>query len=332
MGSIIDGQPVNQTITNDAKVDRHTDDQIYGIIDLLSSDPASGPTLSNMQGAINDAYADAKIFITTATHQKVSFDGTSLDSPEDILITMKDTGFVNTILAAYFPMVIPDGFSVYVTLNRTANVNLSPVVLSSLPAGRNIFRVCTRVGTALLFWDNSLLRSGKSARIGEGSATGSEIGVEQEVPAGLIDGSNTDFVLSRLPLSDKGVLIVLNGRVVEQSEWSIFSTTITFVTPPAIGQLFYCWYLYVASGDLASPTVPVEYVEYPIVSALNISDKFLTLSNMPTNYLSVQVSAVGGVDQVYGTDYIVLGNKVDWTSLGLDGFLASGDQLIISYF
>lgn len=54
MGSIVDGQPVNASVTNTAKLDKQTDDTAFGIITLANTAPASGPTISNTQGAINN--------------------------------------------------------------------------------------------------------------------------------------------------------------------------------------------------------------------------------------------------------------------------------------
>ena len=190
MGSIVDGQPVNAAVTNQAKVDRLTDDQIYGKIDLLNAD---SPFIYDMQSAINGSFGNAKTFLYTATHQKVSFDGVYLDSPEDMIISIKDTGFTNTILAGNFPMNIPDGYSVYVTLNRGANVNVTPTTIATLPRGQNIYRVVSRIGDALIFADNTLLLVDKSVRIGEGGGSGAQLAVQQEIPVGLVNGSNQDF-------------------------------------------------------------------------------------------------------------------------------------------
>lgn len=68
---------------------------------------------------------------------------------------------------------------------------------------------------------------------------------EQEVPAGLVNGVNTSFGLSKMPIYPKSVILFLNGIIQAQGpHYSISGQTITFVDPPAAGQVPYAFYFY----------------------------------------------------------------------------------------
>jgi hypothetical protein len=60
---------------------------------------------------------------------------------------------------------------------------------------------------------------------------------EQEVPTGLVNGSNTSYTLSSTPHSAKSVRIYLNGiKQLYTTDYSVSGTTVTMVTAPATGQ------------------------------------------------------------------------------------------------
>ena len=63
----------------------------------------------------------------------------------------------------------------------------------------------------------------------------------------------------------------------------------------------------------------------------DINNKFVVLENTPTEPESVKLSIVGGITQLYTVDYVIGGNILSWNGLGLDGFLETGDTLIIEY-
>jgi hypothetical protein len=67
------------------------------------------------------------------------------------------------------------------------------------------------------------------------------------------------------------------------------------------------------------------------LSALDITNKFLTLSSTPQSLETVSLFPAGGINQVNGIDFDVVSNVLSWNGLGLDGFLEAGDVLIIKY-
>jgi hypothetical protein len=68
---------------------------------------------------------------------------------------------------------------------------------------------------------------------------------EQEIPAGDVDGVNDEFILSKTPISNKSVIVYLNGIIQAQTaHYTISGSTINFITPPSLGQVPYVFYLY----------------------------------------------------------------------------------------
>jgi hypothetical protein len=186
MGSIIDGQPVNASVTNTSKLDRQTDDTAFGVITLAN--PSSGDNVTNVQQAINDGWQNEKLFVLVDNDGTVSWDGSSLSFSEDIRIVSKDFSIENTIVAANSPLSIPDGFSVYVTLNRSASVNVTPFIVATPPKGGDILRLCTRDDMSLIFCDNTYVQAGQSVRIGASGSGGSGTGT---IKATLFDPVST---------------------------------------------------------------------------------------------------------------------------------------------
>ena len=63
----------------------------------------------------------------------------------------------------------------------------------------------------------------------------------------------------------------------------------------------------------------------------DISNKYITLPAVPATTGLTQLTVIGGPLQSYGTDFIVSGTQLNWSSLFLDGVLTSGDKLVVTY-
>lgn len=73
-------------------------------------------------------------------------------------------------------------------------------------------------------------------------------------------------------------------------------------------------------------------VETFVLSAADLSNKFITLLNEPLFPNSVTLVPEGGIPQRNGIDFEVIGNQISWNGKGLDGnFLELNDVLIIQY-
>lgn len=149
---------------------------------------------------------------------------------------------------------------------------------------------------------------------------------------GIGNGVNLNFSVSTIPLNDESISVYLNGLRVEKTEYSVSSTLITFVSAPAIGQIVYASWL--TTGTPVTPPVPsgTFQVEYHTVTGLEVTNKQITLSLVPSDPTKVLLDLVNGSTQVYSTDFVVVTNVLDWTGLGLDGTITAGDILRIVYF
>jgi hypothetical protein len=70
------------------------------------------------------------------------------------------------------------------------------------------------------------------------------------------------------------------------------------------------------------------------LGSTEISNKYVSLSAVPSDAMDVILLVKGAPAQFYGDDYImdgVITDRLKWTSLGLDGVLASGDKLTVLY-
>ena len=63
----------------------------------------------------------------------------------------------------------------------------------------------------------------------------------------------------------------------------------------------------------------------------DIDNKYVTVTIAPLNFSTVTVTPHGGPMQIYGIDFIGMGNQLKWEGLGLDNFLDITDVLIIQY-
>lgn len=83
----------------------------------------------------------------------------------------------------------------------------------------------------------------------------------------------------------------------------------------------------------AGPTVKNNLVkqEARTVSSLEFTNKQLTLNATPIVATKTRLTIVGGPEQKYSVDFLVSGNILTWSSLGLDGIIETGDSLLITY-
>lgn len=72
-------------------------------------------------------------------------------------------------------------------------------------------------------------------------------------------------------------------------------------------------------------------IEMRTISAGEATAKALTLVQTPANAGEISLDIISGTSQFYGADYTVSGSTLSWTGLGLDGLLAAGDMVVITY-
>ncbi len=63
----------------------------------------------------------------------------------------------------------------------------------------------------------------------------------------------------------------------------------------------------------------------------DIDAKYVVLSEAPIDMEMVRITIAGGLNQVWGVDFIIEGNILSWANHDLDGILAVGDTLIVEF-
>ena len=67
------------------------------------------------------------------------------------------------------------------------------------------------------------------------------------------------------------------------------------------------------------------------LTSTNISQKKITLSQIPLDPEGLSFLPDGGIPQRYGIDFTIVGNDIIWSGMGLDGFLEENDVIRVSY-
>lgn len=242
---VTNGQPVDQAFTNPAFLDRRLDDTAFGKYTLNNTtDPNSGNTVIGLQEHINNFIQNSKLLLYSLTHQKISYASGVLTFPENLVIDSPDYAVLNNVNIPS-PMVnISDGQSMFCTLNRYTTGTIGYTVSNIVPKTKDLFRICTRVGSGVIFWPNTLIMDGNSVRLGEGLSTG--VSDVFETPVGAINGVNNTFTLTYSPFA---LFLFLGGTELRLGkDYTISSNTLTMITIPAIDQDFDAHYFRTLSG------------------------------------------------------------------------------------
>lgn len=67
------------------------------------------------------------------------------------------------------------------------------------------------------------------------------------------------------------------------------------------------------------------------LSPTDITNKYVTLSQVPAVAAKTLLTVIGGPMQSYGADFTVSGSQLSWSGLFLDGVLVSGDMLVVEF-
>lgn len=86
-----------------------------------------------------------------------------------------------------------------------------------------------------------------------------------------------------------------------------------------------------ATGNTAPPVVFRYKVDLYTLTLTDITNKFVVLSQAPTNPTNTIVELKGGVPQWYADDYTVTGSTLDWSSLGLESLVVVGSIIRVIY-
>jgi hypothetical protein len=138
-----------------------------------------------------------------------------------------------------------------------------------------------------------------------------------EVPNGVINSVNTNFILSYVPANPNSIIVVLNGIIQYNGiDYTVTDDIITFITPPVTGSTIYAY-----NGVTESLNNNVSWLikdgEVP-TGTVNSSNKDFVLSYSPVNPGSIIV-VLNGVAQYNGIDYNILGDTITFITAPIIG-------------
>jgi hypothetical protein len=85
-------------------------------------------------------------------------------------------------------------------------------------------------------------------------------------------------------------------------------------------------------NDAVSAGPSNEYkVDKITLTGADITNKTVTLDEIPTTLNETRLVVIGGIEQEYGADFVVSGTTLSWNGLGLDGLLSAGEKIVVIY-
>lgn len=302
--------------------------------DEPGNDP--GPRVEHSQRTINDLINNGKAYLYIENEGKAEWSqpAGTLVLQENISLVFTETGNINTILSTSFPLALADGEHIYLSVDRANSANINPIVSTTVPEspkGEDIFRLVSRKGSSLIWWDNSMQREGRKIRIGEVGAQGAN-----QEKLGVGDGVQTIFPISSglFPISEKSIIVWANAHSFVDDEWNYnqVQNQIEFVDPPATGVEVYIFYL--TEGDTISPPTAAGTQQgfYHTISGAEAIAKEFQLPALPVEPGKALVDVIGGGPQQFGVDYNISADTFSWSGTSLDGVLTAGDIIRFNYF
>lgn len=160
-----------------------------------------------------------------------------------------------------------------------------------------------------------------------------------EIPTGAVNGSNVSFSLSYSPVNAASLWFMVDGRVLEATEFSVSGTLVTLAAAPATGQAIDAIYLrtinvtpgggggggsqaYVPNGSVASPVVVNAAIGVPVLTADRQMGFVKSTGGAQAITAVPQVAPGSGVGQelvIIGTDDTNYISLADGNGLALNG-------------
>lgn len=92
-------------------------------------------------------------------------------------------------------------------------------------------------------------------------------------------------------------------------------------------------FIEIPEGVLTPDTYKVDKFT---LSSTDIINKYVVLTDAPLNTTKTRVVVIKGIEQDYGTDFIMTvdddGKRLSWNGLGLENILEINDKLVVVYF
>lgn len=211
----------------------NTDEHAVAVkVENTSSDPI--PVSASFSGTVAAAAPTGPLKRSVVTVTDVAADPIPVPLANRVSLVVRNKSGLNTIYLGEDNTITPDD-------TATGGWEIGPGEDFSLDLSEdnNFFLIAPAGQSAIV----KILEIASAATSGGGGGLPGVM--TQEIPAGIVDGSNTTFTITTTPLGAGYFTLYLNGifqRV--GTDYSRVGLTITMVTPPAVGQTLDAVYWY----------------------------------------------------------------------------------------
>lgn len=149
----------------------------------------------------------------------------------------------------------------------------------------------------------------------------------QEVPSGVLNGTNTVFMLSQAPVNAISVLLSVDG-VIERIgiDYTLIGQTITFSQAPVLGQDLFAYYV-VNSSSSQNPVTAAQEVPSGVSNGTNNT---FTLAGKPSSQASTIVFVDG--QEVPISEWSLQSGAQSAIIFNVDSIPAPGQDVYVFYF
>lgn len=230
-------------------------------------------------------------------------------------VTLTQAGSTITISANGAPPPVLTGYVFQDSFNNPGPGSMSVFTLTNTPL--NISQIIVKCDGVVLIptaytYNAGLnqvtitggIAAGQSASFEYFSGLNSVL-IKNEILSGTVNGTNPTFTLSTAPTDSSGVRVLIDGRTIQKSKYTILGTTITFNSGsiPAPGQFVHAVYQY-------SGTVLQSGLEVPIGIA-NGSNAVFGPVRFDPNEASAVIVMKDGIET---TGYTLVGKSIMFTA------------------
>ena len=165
--------------------------------------------------------------------------------------------------------------------------------------------------------------------IGNGNF-GSEKYVVEQLVLSTDDINNKNVKLLNTPVDSQYVTLTIKHGIsqINGEDFVVINDTISWNGLGLDGFLEVGDVLIIEYSLIQTAGITIQTIT---LNSQQIANKYVTLLDAPANPSSVTLDIKGGIPQLFGEDFFVMGDMLTWNTLGLDGFLEVGDVLIIEY-
>lgn len=151
-----------------------------------------------------------------------------------------------------------------------------------------------------------------------GSILGNQTEIFNEIPTGLINGINTEFVTDIIPVTNSERLFLNGIRQIKYTDYDMSFDNISFVVPPETYDLVTVDYL------KSAPLIGTNY--YNEIPSGLVNGSNVTFNTLYDIYDNSSMLYLNGIRQIYSVDYTATSNIITFTVAP-----ETNDILIIDY-